>query len=293
MSSETAAKGTLVIIGGREDKKGDNVILREVARRVGGGKLVVCTTATKEPRESFDEYERVFRSLGVKHVWHLNVNSREEAKDEKRWRILEGARGVFFTGGDQLMITSQMGDTPCFELTRRVYDEGGVVAGTSAGAAVMCETMMVGGNGDQSHRLGDIIKLAPGFGLIQGVVVDQHFAERGRVGRLLGVVAQNPKNLGLGIDENTAIVVERGRFYVLGAGAVYVLDCRDVTASNIADDDLDKTLAVYDVKMHLLSQGHAFNLAARRPQELSKEQAAELIPPARSKAAAEGREEEA
>jgi cyanophycinase len=288
--SQGVAKGSLVIIGGHEDKEGDKLILREVARRVGGGKLVVCTTATKGPQEMFADYERVFRSLGVRHVWHLNVGSREEAKEEKKWRILEDARGVFFTGGDQLMITSQMGDTPCFELTRQVYEGGGVIAGTSAGAAIMCETMMVSGNGEQSHRLGDIIKLAPGFGFIQGVVVDQHFAERGRVGRLLGVVAQNPKNIGLGIDENTAIVVERGGFYVLGAGAVYVLDCRDVTSSNIADADLDQTLAVHDVRMHLLSQGHSFDLGERRPRRLSREQLSELIPQPRSEGAGGGRE---
>jgi cyanophycinase len=288
-----ANQQALIIIGGHEDKEGDRVILREVARRIGGGKIVVCTAASELPDEMFADYERVFRSLGVRHVWHLNVNSREEAKEEKKWRILEDARGVFFTGGDQLMITSQMGDTPCFEMTRRVYEEGGVIAGTSAGAAIMCETMMVGGNGDQSHRLGDAIKLASGFGFIQGVIVDQHFAERGRVGRLLGVVAQNPKNLGLGIDENTAVVVERGQFYVLGEGAVHVLDCRGVSNSNIADNDLDKTLAVYDVKMHVLSQGHSFDLAERRPKEMSEEQMAELIPPARTKSAAGGREEEA
>jgi cyanophycinase len=232
----------LIIIGGHEDKEGDKLILREVARRVGSGKLVVCTTATKQEDEMFAEYERIFRNLGVKHVWQLHINNRDEAIDEKKLRILEGATGVFFTGGDQLMITSQMGDTPCYEMMRQLYDEGGLIAGTSAGASVMCETMMVSGNGEQSHRLSDTIKMAAGFGFINGVIIDQHFAERGRVGRLLGVVAQNPRNIGLGIDEDTAIVVEGEReFYVLGTGAVYVVDCRDVTDSNIADNDLDKT----------------------------------------------------
>jgi len=278
----------LIIIGGHEDKEGDKVILREVARRIGGGKLVVCTTATEKPEQSFEEYERIFRGLGLKHVWHLNINSREEGKDEKQYRILECATGVFFTGGDQLAITSQMGDTPCFQLIQQVYQDGGVIAGTSAGAAVMCETMMISGNGQQTHRLDEAIKLAPGLGFIQGVVIDQHFAERGRVGRLLGVVAQNPKNIGLGIDENTAIVVEQDRsFYVLGDGAVTVIDCRDVSESNIADTDLNKTLAVCDVKFHLLSAGYSFDLNERRPKRLSREVARQKLPQAKAKGVGE------
>jgi len=272
-------KPTLISIGGHEDKEGDKLILRAVAERVGDGKLVICTVATEKPGESFEEYERIFRGLGLKHIWHLNLNSRGEGKDEKKWRILEGAAGVFFTGGDQLMLTSQMGDTPCFQLTEQVYRNGGVIAGTSAGASVMCETMMVSGSGDKSHRLGDTIQMAPGFGFINGVVIDQHFAERGRVGRLLGVIAQNPRNIGLGIDENTAIVVESERdFYVLGTGAVYVIDCRDVSDSNIAEDDPNKTLSVYDVRMHLLNQGDSFDLRERRPKRLSEQQIKERIP---------------
>ncbi|HEX4946997.1 MAG TPA: cyanophycinase [Blastocatellia bacterium] len=275
---------TLIIIGGHEEKQGDAIILRQVAQRVGSGKLVICTVATQEPEESFADYNRVFRRLGVRHVHHLNILSREEAKDESRYKVLEGATAIFFTGGDQLMITSQMGDTPCYEMTRQLYESGGLIAGTSAGASVLCETMMVEGNGAQSHRLGDTIKMAPGFGLINGVIIDQHFAERGRIGRLLGVIAQNPKNIGLGIDENTAIVVERNEFYVLGEGAVYVLDCRDVSQSNIANDDPNKTLSVYDVQLHLLSQGDAFDLTTRRPYVLSPEQRKRKIPALESSA---------
>jgi cyanophycinase len=283
---------SLIIIGGREDKVGGKQILSEVARRVGGGKLVVCTTATKEPDKMFAEYERIFRNLGLRHVWHLNINSRDEARDDKKCRILEDAAGIYFTGGDQLMLTSQMGDTPCYEMTRRVYEEGGVIAGTSAGASVMCETMMVSGNGDQSHRLGETIKMAAGFGLIGGVIIDQHFSERGRIGRLLGVIAQNPKNVGLGIDEDTALVVERGEtFYVLGSGAVYVVDCTDVTNSNIADEGMDQTLAVHDVRLHLLSLGHGYDLRARRPRRLKPAELEEKSPQAKARTAGKQSEE--
>lgn len=269
----------LIIIGGHEDKLNEKIIRMEVARRIGSGKLVVCTTATDDPLDVFKEYDHVFRNLGVKHVWHLNITNREEALNEKNCRILEGATGVFFTGGDQLKIASQMGDTPCYQMIKQLYEEGGLIAGTSAGASVMCETMMVAGNGEQSHRLRDAISMATGFGFIGGVIIDQHFAERGRVGRLLAVVAENPANIGIGIDENTAIVVEAGRsFYVIGYGGVYVIDCQAVTHSNIADEALDKTLTVFDTKLHLLSEGYRYDLSERRPTLLSLQAVKRKIP---------------
>jgi cyanophycinase len=185
---------------------------------------------------------------------------------------------VFFTGGDQMKITSQIGDTPIFERIREIYDDGGVIAGTSAGAAIMSETMLVEGGDENSHVIGGALRMAPGLGLIGGLIVDQHFTERGRFGRLLGAVAQNPKNLGIGIDEQTSIVVERGNgFYVLGSGAVYVLDGTGVTYSNIAEEDQKKTLSIYNVRMHMLSQGDRFDLLNRQPRQM-KGRAAEKLP---------------
>lgn len=270
---------TLIIIGGKEDRSNDKVILREVARRVGFGKLVVSTVAMATGTdELFDQYEKAFRSLGVKHLFNLEINSREEAKLDSKLRILDDANGVFFTGGDQMRITSQIGDTPIFQRIREIYDEGGVIAGTSAGASAMCETMLVHGGDEESHVIGGSVRMAPGLGLIGGVIIDQHFMERGRVGRLIGTVAQNPKNLGIGIDEETAIVVERGNgFYVLGSGAVYVFDGSEVSYSNIAEEDLNKTLSIYDLRMHMLSQGDRFDLRARAPRQM-KGRAAEKLP---------------
>lgn len=283
------ADRTLIIIGGHEDKENEKLILTAVAQRIGSGKLVICTAATNEPDASFKEYTRIFRGLGINHIWHLHIDNREDGTDEKNCRILENATGVFLTGGDQLKLTSQMGDTPCYQMIQNIYEQGGVIAGTSAGASVMCETMMVSGNSVQSHRLGDTIKMAPGLGLINGVIIDQHFAERGRVGRLLGVVAQNPANIGLGIDENTAVVVEaERRFYVLGAGAVYVIDCQQVTHSNIDEEDPNKTLTVFDTRLHLLSQGYEYDLAARRPALLSPQVAKTKIPQVRARAVRKG-----
>jgi len=270
---------TLIIIGGKEDRTADKIILGEVARRVGSGKLVVSTVAMENnPGEIFDEYEKAFRSLGVKHLFKLEISNRDEAKSDSKLRILDDAQALFFTGGDQMKITSQIGDTPIYQRIRQIYEEGGVIAGTSAGASVMSETMLVVGGDEESHVIGGSVRMAPGLGLIGGVIIDQHFMERGRVGRLLGAVAQNPKNLGIGIDEQTAIVVERGNgFYVLGSGAVYVIDGSEVTYSNIAEEDLKKTLSIYDVKMHMLSQGDRFDLVKRAPREM-KGPAAEKLP---------------
>jgi cyanophycinase len=269
----------LIIIGGKEDRSNNKIILGEVARRIGVGKLVVTTVAMENNTEElFDQYEEAFRSLGVKHLYNLEITDRGEATLQSKVKILDDAAGVFFTGGDQLKITSQIGDTPIFERIREIYDCGGVIAGTSAGAAVMCETMLVEGGEEQSHVIGGSTRMAPGLGLIDGVIIDQHFMERGRFGRLTGAVAQNPKNLGVGIDEQTAIVVERGNgFYVLGSGAVYVIDGSHVTYSNIAEADLKKTLSIYNITLHILSQGDRFDLLNRAPRQM-KGRAAEKLP---------------
>jgi cyanophycinase len=264
--SVSKTRPTLIVIGGREDKIGDALILREVVRHIGDSKLVVTTVASSEPEGLFEEYEKVFCKLGVKQVEHLAVTSRADAKEKKVVSVLDDARAVFFTGGDQLKITSQIGDTPVFNRIREIYRGGGVVAGTSAGASVVCGTMLVGGTARTSPRLGDSVQMAPGLGFIRDMIIDQHFAERGRMGRLLGAVAQNPKTLGLGIDENTAVVIDMAEsFYVVGAGAVYAVDGRYISYSNVNESDADKTLAVYDLKLHVLTEGDSFDLATRRP----------------------------
>ena len=270
---------TLIIIGGKEDRSNNKVILGEVARRVGSGKLVVTTVAMPSSTDDlFEQYEKAFRALGVKHLYRLEIKERADAKMQSKVRILDDAVGVFFTGGDQIKISSQIGDTPIFRRIREIYDDGGVIAGTSAGAAVMSETMLVDGGDEQSHVIGGSVRMAPGLGLMGGVIIDQHFMERGRFGRLIGAVSQNPKNLGIGIDEQTAIVVERGNgFYVLGSGGVYVIDGTEVTYSNVAEEDLKKTLSIYDVRMHMLSQGDRYDLLNRRPRQM-KGSAAEKLP---------------
>jgi cyanophycinase len=270
MASKAHKKtGTLIVIGGHEDKEGEKRILKEVARRVGSGKLVVATIATDSPDEVWEEYRQIFHELKVKKVEHLDIRAREDALSEKVSEIMKEATAVFFTGGDQLKITSQIGDSYIYRGVQELLKDGGTVAGTSAGASVMSATMLVSGAGDQSPRVSEAIRMAPGLGLLPDVVVDQHFAERGRLGRLIAAIAQNPRYLGVGIDEDTAIIVhDQKSFEVIGAGAVYVLDGAGITYSNLVENqtEMDTTLSVFDVKVHLLSEGYGFNLEERRPE---------------------------
>lgn len=258
--------GSLVIIGGHEDRTGEKRILAEVARRVGdAGKIVVCDVASSEPDALWEQYEPAFRSLGVPHVFRLSIGRRDEASEPRVMRILEGATGVFFTGGDQLKITSQVGDTPMFSRVLEIFENGGVIAGTSAGASVMSETMMVQGGQDESYKVKSALLMAPGFGLARDMLIDQHFAQRGRMARLIGAVSQNPRMLGIGIDENTSIIVERNQFAVLGEGGVYVVDASTSSYSNIGEGESERTLSSFGLTVHMLSQGDRFELGTRTP----------------------------
>ncbi len=258
------AAGPLIIIGGHEDKEGDRVILKEVARRLKGDRLVIATVASHEPDGYFDSYRKAFRDLGVDDLVELYVHERAESQSEEALAVLDGAGGVFFSGGDQLRISSQIGDTPIERRVRQLHASGAVIAGTSAGASVMSETMLVKGPSAESYRIGEL-HMAPGLGLIRDVIIDQHFAERGRYGRLLGAVAHNPRLLGIGIDEDTAIIAEGDGFRVIGAGAAYVVDGEESTHSNIAEARAERALSMFNIRMHVLSDGDSFDLKARSP----------------------------
>jgi cyanophycinase len=257
--------GPLVIIGGHEDKEGDKIILKAVAERLNGGKLVVATVASHEPEGYFDSYKAAFGALGVTDMVELYVEDRCQSLDDKALVLLDGAAGVFFSGGDQLRITSQIGDTPIQQRILDLHRSGAVIAGTSAGASVMSETMLIKGTSGESYRIGDL-HMAPGLGLIHDAIIDQHFAERGRFGRLMGAVAHNPRLLGIGIDEDTAILVEGDGFRVLGRGAAYVFDGGSATHSNIAEAKPERALSMHNITVHVLPHGDHFDLRARRPR---------------------------
>ncbi|MFL5801593.1 MAG: cyanophycinase [Roseiflexaceae bacterium] len=260
-------KGHLIIIGGHEEKQGDEAILKAVAQRARGdrGHLVIVTVATQEPEEVGREYRALFRGLGVGQTDVVDIRTRDEAAKQQHIEKIANAKVVFFTGGDQLRITSQIGDSPVFQAMRDIYQKGATIAGTSAGAAAMPETMLNGGADDQSHRI-SALEMAPGLAFLSGVVIDSHFAERGRMGRLLGAVAQNPRNIGLGIDEDTAIIVTgQERFEVIGSGAVYVVDGMGISYSSLSEEQPEGITSIFDIRLHVLGQGDHFDLHTRRP----------------------------
>lgn len=265
--SNTWNPGTLIIIGGREDKKGQRLILKEVARRVGSGKLVIASVASQEPEAQWARYRRAFTELGVQQLEHLHIEQRSEAIDPARAEMLADANAIFFTGGDQVKITTKIGGTPIFQRVRQLYEEeGGLIAGTSAGAAAMGETMLVAGSSDGSHKVESAFFMARGLGLIRDMVIDQHFAQRARIERLVAAVAENPSVLGIGIDEDTAVIVEQERcFTVVGSGAVYVADGHTVSYTNVAQNASDRTLCLFDVRLHVMSHDTQFDLQTRRP----------------------------
>jgi cyanophycinase len=263
--------GSLIIIGGHEDRDsaGERLILKEVARLVDGGKLVLATIASHKPEGYFDEYEKAFADLGVRELVELYIEDRAEAHSAEKLDVLDDAAGVFFSGGDQLRITSQIGDTAIEHKVRSLWERGGVIAGTSAGASVMSDTMLVKGSSAETHRIGDL-HMAPGLGLVRDVIIDQHFAERGRFGRLIGAIAHNPRVLGIGIDEDTAAVLEGDRFRVIGSGAVYIVDGEHVSHCNLAEARPERVLSMHNVCVHVLGTGDEFDLKERRPIPRSK-----------------------
>ncbi|HYP40667.1 MAG TPA: cyanophycinase [Chloroflexia bacterium] len=260
-------KGSLIIIGGGEAKESGKVILEEVARRAEkrNGRLALVTVATQQPEEVAEEYTKVFKELGVRTVDVVDIRAREEAFLDLNVEKIVKSSVVFFTGGDQLRITSQIGDSPVFRCMRDIHERGGTIAGTSAGAAAMSETMLVGGPSDQSNEI-SALAMAPGLGFMSDMVIDSHFAQRGRIGRLLGAVSQNPRNLGVGIDEDTAIIVDHAEsFRVIGSGAVYVLDGANVSYSSLSEEYPEGILSIFDVKLHVLGEDDIFDLSSRRP----------------------------
>ncbi|MDI6705134.1 MAG: cyanophycinase [Bacillota bacterium] len=257
-------KGKLIIIGGAEDKENECEILKEVTDSAGQGKIVIITTATQKPAEAGRLYSEIFRKLGIENVEVININSRQDAQADIFLQRVEGAACVFFTGGDQLRITSILGGTLMGTKLKEMFDRGVAIVGTSAGASAMSSVMIVAGNDEDSPRK-CTVKMAPGLGLLSNCVIDQHFAQRGRIGRLICAVAQNPHVLGIGIDEDTAIVVQDERFDVIGSQAVTIVDGSTLSFSNVSETKPDELLALMDIKMHVLSKGYGFDLIKRKP----------------------------
>ncbi|MBV9387110.1 MAG: cyanophycinase [Chroococcidiopsidaceae cyanobacterium CP_BM_ER_R8_30] len=260
------SRGDLVIIGGAEDKEGECKVLREFVRRSGGikARIVVMTAATELPREVGENYIRVFERLGAEDVRIVDTVTREDTSSSTALEAIRKATGVFFTGGDQARIISIIKDSELDTAIHQRFSEGLVVGGTSAGAAMMPDIMIVEGDSETHPRV-EVVEMGPGMAFLPGVVVDQHFSQRGRLGRLLSALVQQPAVLGFGIDENTAMVVSGNEFEVVGAGAITVVDVSQITHSNLDTLLKDEALAICGVKLHILPEGYRFNLETRKP----------------------------
>lgn len=261
------AKGTMIVIGGAEDKDNQCTILRKVSNLAGGdeSKLVIMTVATEYPMKVGKEYKEIFTKLGVRDIDALHIETRDDANDLGKLKRLDNVNCVFFTGGDQLKITSLLGGSELEKLLRDSFLKGLIIAGTSAGASAMSETMITSGPDDEAPKK-CTVKMAPGLGLISGVVIDQHFAQRGRLGRLLASVSQNPNVLGIGIDEDTAIIVHSDKtFDVIGSNAVTILDGAKCDYTNVSESRPDDILALTNMILHILPEGYNFDMKYKVP----------------------------
>ena len=243
-------------------------VLEQVTKYFSGrpsARLVVMTVATADSEGAANKYNALFRGLGIKHVDVVDVSQREDAFAEASIKKIDSADAIFFTGGDQLNITSLMGGSP---LHNRLYErlqEGILIVGTSAGAAMMSTSMIISGKSDAPPKVGGV-EIAPGMDLVRDSIIDSHFSQRGRHGRLLTAIAHYPQALGIGIDERTAIMMQNGEFKVIGEGTVTVMDGSRMRHTDLPYRKDDETVGMFGVTVHVLPSGYSFNVKERRPE---------------------------
>lgn len=260
--------GLLCVIGGAEDRIGSRVVLRDFVRLAGGAgaRIAVVATASSLGEAILNEYDRVFRDLGAGDVLRLSPASRAEANDRSdsgAAAALADVDAVFMTGGNQLKLTQVIGGTRFSDAVIAAYGRGALVGGTSAGASAVSEHMIAFGDEADTPRQG-VTASAAGLGLLPDVIVDQHFSQRNRYGRLLSLVARSPRLLGLGVDEDTAAVITGGHLLeVVGSGCVFLADgSASVSDAHLAE--IGAPLLVSGVVIHTLPAGARFDLGARR-----------------------------
>lgn len=265
------ARGRLVVIGGAEDREGECLILREFIRLAKGGKarVVVMTVASDHPEEVGADYRKVFKRLGAADVKVVDVSRREDTESTKAMNAIEEATGLFFTGGDQLHITALLGGTEMDRLIKERHGKGLLLGGTSAGAAMMSNSMMLGGDSETNPRFG-CAEIGPGMDFIMGTLIDTHFSQRGRHGRLITATAHYPQDMGIGIDEDTAMVVDGDEFEVIGSGAVTIIDAGGITHTNLHELRKNEGLELHNVRVHILPRGARFSLTERKPLALEE-----------------------
>jgi cyanophycinase len=251
-------------IGGAEDKARDRVILRRFVELCGGSaaRIVILPTASQLAGTGA-LYKELFTALGAERVDVLPVNTRDEAFERGYAADVRDATGVFMTGGNQVRLSSVLGGTPLAQAIRRANSSGVVVGGTSAGASILSEHMIAfGRRGSLPHQR--MVHLAPGLGVTNRVIIDQHFRQRDRVGRLLTAVAYNPFLVGLGLDEDTAVVIDQhNELEVVGRHGVLVIDASDMRHTNVHDAGGHAPLSMLGVHLDVLVHGYRYDLERR------------------------------
>lgn len=259
-----STRGHLVPIGGAEDKEANRDILQAVVDVAGGSaaRIAILPTASRM-QDTGSHYLELFDELGVADAVSLPLRTRSDGGQERYVQELERATGIFLTGGDQLRLSTILGGTEVFRTIRRLHASGTPVAGTSAGAAILPEHMLAGGDPGPTPLLTSA-QLAPGLGLTNKVVIDQHFRQRDRLGRLLTAISFNPFMVGLGIDEDTAAVIGPDDVLeVVGSGAVTVVDPQDLDHSSVAEARAGNPVSLLDLRLHVLATGGRYDLVQR------------------------------
>jgi cyanophycinase len=254
-------RGWIIPIGGAENKENDRHILERFVRVSGGeaADIVVIPTASRV-HETGARYQQVFSDIGAARVTVMDFDTRRDCQERGRLKRLEAASGIFFTGGNQLRLTTLLGGTPVARLIRQRNAQGVTVGGTSAGASILSEHMIASGD-EGSAMIAGSVRLAPGLGLTNRFIIDQHFRQRDRFGRLLTALAYNPFAVGVGLDEDTAAFIGPDELLeVEGSGGVTVVDPSEVNFSSIDAVEEGQPVCMLGLKVHVLVAGATFNL---------------------------------
>jgi len=266
--------GHLLVIGGAEDKYNERRILKKFLELAGGEKaeVLIVPVASDFPEFAADVYTQAFRNLGVSNPRVLRATSRQDVFQADADALLDGVTGVFMTGGDQMRLVSILGGTKFADKLRHMVRETNIVlAGTSAGAAGMSTSMIVRGE-STPHPHKNSVRLSPGLGFLKNIIIDQHFTERGRISRLITAVSFNPYNLGIGIDENTAIILNKeGMMEVYGQGSITIVDGSQITYNEIAEVADNQEFSVCGVQLHVLRDGLFYDYLNRQPIQIPNE----------------------
>src|ERR1700688_3558272 len=257
-------RGWIVPIGGAENKENDRHILERLGRVSGGAdaNIVVIPTESRM-HETGPRYEKVFKEIGAAEVTVMDFDTRRDCQEPGRLQRLEQATGIFFTGGNQLRVTTLLGGTPVAKLIRARNAHGVTVGGTSAGASILSEHMIASGD-EGSSAIAGSVRLAPGLGLTNRFIIDQHFRERDRLGRLITALAYNPFAIGIGLDEDTAAFIGPDEtIEVQGSGGVTIVDASEVSFSSISEANEGQPVCVLGLRLHIFVSGATCNLLTR------------------------------